>query len=113
MDLSKAFILTKQVTERGHSRHSSIMHFLDLIDACGFDLKLGSIAPELDELAFYKLIFIDANICPLNELFASELFSSFYKNRIVLFGMQNESEKTETTALKLGVRGIFYQNDKL
>lgn len=118
MALPTVLILTKQVTERGQTRHTSIMHFLDLIDACGFDLKLGCTFPELDELTFYKLIFIDVNICPLDELFQSELFSSLYKNRIVLFGIKNddvetENTKYETMALKMGAMGAFYENDKL
>jgi DNA-binding NarL/FixJ family response regulator len=118
MALPTVFILTRQVTERGQTRHTSIMHFLDLIDACGFDVKLGRTLPELDELTFYKLIFIDVNICPFDELFQSELLASLYKNRIVLIGIKNddveiENTKYETTALKMGARGAFYENDKL
>lgn len=115
MDLSTAFVLTKQTTERRPSRHSPLMKFLDLIDACGFNLIIGATYPELDKMAFYKLIFVDASAYPLSELFESELFSSVYKNRIVLFGLNNdfESEEIEATALKAGACGIFYENDKL
>lgn len=119
MELSTVFILTKQATERSQMHHTSIVHFLDLIDACGFDLKIGSNLPEFEQLSLYTLIFIDANICPLDELLTCELFSTFYKNRIVFFDMKNDREekhdckKIETQVLKLGARGIFYENDKL
>lgn len=113
MPSSKSFILTNQSTDIGQTRHSSFTHFLDLIDACGFDLSVGKKIPALDSLSIYKLIFIDYDYAPIKELLELDLFSSLYKNRIVLFGAKNDDLKVESAALKLGVRGVFYENDKL
>jgi DNA-binding NarL/FixJ family response regulator len=109
----KAFVLTNKSTDIGQSRHSSFTHFLDLIDACGFDISVGHKRPELESLLVYKLIFIDYSFAPISELFALDVFSSIYKNHIVLFGVSRENDNIEAYVLKMGARGVFYDNDKL
>ena len=113
MASSKALVLTNKSTDIGQARHSSFTHFLDLIDACGFDLSVGRTRPELDSLSVYKVIFIDYAFAPIKELLALDVFYSLYKNRIVLFGVNDNTDKVEADALKLGVRGVFYEHDKL
>ena len=113
MASSKAFILTNKSTDIGQEKHSTFTHFLDLIDACGFDLSLGRNLPTIDSLSAYKLIFIDYSFSPVGELLALDIFSSLYKNKIVLFGVKVDQDNVEADALKLGVRGVFYENDKL
>lgn len=113
MNSSKAFVLTNKSTDIGQERHSSFTHFLDLIDACGFDLSVGRSRPAIGDLSIYKLIFIDYSVAPLPELLSLDVFSSLYKNRLVLFDVQESEYKVEALALKMGVRGVFYENDKL
>jgi DNA-binding NarL/FixJ family response regulator len=113
MASSKAFVLTNKSTDIGQTRHSSFTHFLDLIDACGFDISVGHQRPELQGLLVYKLLFIDYSFAPINELLALGVFSSHYKNHIVLFDVNHEHAHVEAEALKLGARGVFYENDKL
>ena len=113
MTSSRAFILTKQSTDIGQTRHSSFTHFLDLIDACGFDLNVGSVRPSNDQLSAYKLIFIDYEYASIAEVLSLDIFSTLYKNRIVLFSADINDDNIEIAALKLGVRGVFYKNDKL
>jgi len=113
MNSSKAFVLTNKSTDIGYERHSSFTHFLDLIDACGFDLSVGPNRPAINDLSVYKLIFIDYSVAPLSELLSLDVFSSLYKNRLVLFNVQDKEHKVEALALEMGVRGVFYENDKL
>jgi len=113
MELQKSLVLSKKTPESGIARHSSFTHFLDLIDACNFDLKVTSIIPNIEQVSVYKLIFIDVNDYPQNYLFQHPLLSSPFKNRIVLFSVPREQESIELSALKHGMRGVFYFDDKL
>jgi DNA-binding NarL/FixJ family response regulator len=113
MPSPKAFVLTNKSTDVGETRHSAFTHFLDLIDACGFDISVGRKRPELQSLLSYKLIFIDYGLAPITELLALDVFSSLYKKNIILFGANDENKSVEAEALKAGVRGVFYENDKL
>ena len=60
MGLQKALVFSNKVPESGIARHTSFTHFLDLIDACGYDLKITSGQPSHEALATYKIIFLDA-----------------------------------------------------
>ena len=113
MGLQKALVLSNKVPESGIARHTSFTHFLDLIDACGFDLKITTGRPNNETLASYKLIFLDVSEYPSSALFNHSLFTSEYKHKIILFDADRTQKDLELTALKSGVKGVFYNNDKL
>ncbi|MFW8589929.1 response regulator transcription factor [Glaciecola sp. 2405UD65-10] len=113
MGLQKALVFSNKVPESGIARHTSFTHFLDLIDACGYDLKITSGQPSNEALATYKIIFLDVSDYPSSALFQHALFTSEYKHKIVLFDAERAQKDVELTALKNGVKGVFYIDDKL
>ena len=113
MALLKALVITTKTSQIGEVRHSSFTHFLDLIDACGFDLKVCAKAIDLEDLTTFNLIFIDASVFSYTEMFDHKLFQSAYKNKIVIFSATANHDIFETAALRNGVRGVFYESDKL
>ncbi len=113
MSLLKSLVLTHKKADIGHTRHSSLAHFLDLIDACGYDLKVTDNIPLDEHLGFYKLIFVDASNQSATQLFTHPIFTSSVKNKVVFFAVSKENAHIETTALRNGVRGVFYECDKL
>jgi DNA-binding NarL/FixJ family response regulator len=113
MAQQKVFVLTNQKAEIGLSRHSSLTSFRALMDACGFDLSVKPIFPCLEELYFYQLIFIDATQASTPIFFKQPIFTSHHKSRIILFGVSSEQQNIEYTALRKGLRGVFYENDTL
>lgn len=113
MGLQKALVFSNKVPESGIARHTSFTHFLDLIDACGYDLKITSGQPSHEALVTYKIIFLDVSDYPSSVLFQHALFTSEYKHKIVLFDAERAQKDMELTALKNGVKGVFYIDDKL
>ena len=113
MPQSKAFVLTNQQTEVGGSRHSSLTHFLDLVDACGLDLIVRTHCLDVDALSFYKLIFVDALHANNPTFFEQAIFKTSHKSKAVLFGVSTDNSHLEEIALRHGLRGVFYANDKL
>lgn len=113
MALLKSLVLSKKTPESGIARHTSFTHFLDLIDACGFDLKVSSIVPNIECLNVYRLIFVDVSDYSQSFLFQHPLFNSPYVDRIVLFGVPKTQQDIELKAIKAGIKGVFYFEDKL
>lgn len=113
MGLQKALVLSKKVPESGVARHTSFTHFLDLIDACGLDLKINSGHVLNEQLTVFELIFLDVTDFSQSTLFNHSLFTSEYKHKLVLFNVKRTQKEVELAALKSGIKGVFYIDDKL
>jgi DNA-binding NarL/FixJ family response regulator len=83
------------------------------MDACGFNLIVRPIFPCVEDLYFYKLIFVDGTQASAANFFQQPIFTSYHKSRIVIFGISSEQKNIESIALRKGLRGVFYENDTL
>jgi DNA-binding NarL/FixJ family response regulator len=109
----KAMALTNKKTEMSLSDNFTFTSFMSLIEVSGFDLISGSIDVFLNELSFYVLIFVDASQADNITFFQQPIFTSNYKDRIVLFGLSVEQKSIESIALLRGLKGVFFENDSL
>ncbi|MBU2877113.1 MULTISPECIES: helix-turn-helix transcriptional regulator [Alteromonadaceae] len=112
MQGNRAFVISPQKDDISKKRHCKLNHFLDLVDACGFDLQVGSFCPKSDYIASFDVIFVDCK--SINKSSIQQVPVLKYKNliKIIFFNSTNNLD-FEIAAIKQGVTGIFYADDKL
>ncbi|MFA3790083.1 response regulator transcription factor [Aliiglaciecola sp. SL4] len=112
MQGNRAFVISPQKEDIHKKRHCKLNHFLDLVDACGFDLQVGNFCPKSDYIASFDVIFVDCKTINKNSIQQVPVLK--YKNliKIILFNASSNLD-FEVAAIKHGISGIFYANDKL
>ncbi|MDC0602187.1 response regulator transcription factor [Aliiglaciecola sp.] len=108
----KAFVVSPNKNEITENRHSSLGHFLDLIDACSFDLQIEREFPNETQLASCDAIFIDCKYIPHDALADIPVMQHKEQVKIILFNAP-ANEQIEIAAIKLGATGVFYAHDAL
>ncbi|MEP4892164.1 MAG: response regulator transcription factor [Aliiglaciecola sp.] len=112
MQGNRAFVISPQKEDIHKKRHCKLNHFLDLVDACGFDLQVGNFCPKSDYIASFDVIFVDCKTINKNSIQQVPVLK--YKNLIkIIFFNASSNLDFEIAAIKQGVTGIFYANDKL
>ncbi|GAB2694831.1 response regulator transcription factor [Aliiglaciecola sp. 3_MG-2023] len=112
MQGNRAFVISPQKEDIHKKRHCKLNHFLDLVDACGFDLQVGNFCPKSDYIASFDVIFVDCKSINKNAIHQVPVLK--YKNLIkIIFFNASSNLDFEIAAIKQGVAGIFYANDKL
>ncbi|GAC14453.1 helix-turn-helix transcriptional regulator [Aliiglaciecola lipolytica] len=112
MQGNRAFVISPQKDEITKKRHSKLNHFLDLVDACGFDLQVGNFCPKSDYIASFDVIFVDCKSIDKNAIPQVPVLK--YKNLIkIIFFNASTNLDFEIAAIKQGIAGIFYADDKL
>jgi DNA-binding NarL/FixJ family response regulator len=109
----KALVLPNKKAKMNLSYASTITSFMSLIEVSGIDLIAGSTDVCLNELFSYELIFVDASQADNIIFFQQPIFTSNYKDRIVLFGLSVEQKSIESIALLRGLKGVFFEHDAL
>lgn len=112
MQGSKAFVVSPQKDQITKTRHCNLSHFLDLIDACSFDLQIESVFPNHAQIAGCDAIFIDCKYIAHDALVDIPVMKYKELVKIILFNAE-VGDDIEISAIKLGATGIFYAQDKL
>lgn len=90
--------------------HSSIHHFIGLVQTCNIDTTVGKTVP--DDIKSYNLIFIDLYNCTWGDEIPLSIQKIVNNVRSVFFNTP-KNKYDEKQLLLSGLAGIFYLNDSL
>ncbi|MGQ8365740.1 response regulator transcription factor [Glaciecola sp. 1036] len=108
-----AFILTRHTLDLNRRSKTSIGHFIDLLDACGYSAKIGTIQPSNQTIAKTDFCFIDAEFCNHNVLLNLPLVRQYPKLKKVIFNVDEKDQDFQYAALKLGLSGVLIKDESL
>lgn len=107
----KALLFTSQESKNESGYSGEHNRFIELVKACGIDVKLSAEIPDAKLLSTFNFLLVDLSHCKTNRALPAKVatFSSFIN--IVLF---NADDKLicEPSALLSGIKGIFYKDDR-
>ncbi len=110
---NSAYVLTRNKINNDNRTHSSFTHFLDLVDACGFTIKIGALLPTSRNLRSIKICFIDAEYCKSDVLLGLPIVREYPALIKVIFNANADHTELHYAALKLGISGVFNKRDPL
>ncbi|WJG10779.1 response regulator transcription factor [Aliiglaciecola sp. LCG003] len=108
----KAFVISPSKADIAKNRHCSLSHFIDLVDACGFDLQIGQYPLSPENTSEYDVVFIDSDGMDKNTFYKLPIIKHIHSTKVVFFNASDDTE-LEINAIKLGAYGLFYAADKL
>ena len=108
----KAYVISPSKNQIKQERHCELSHFLDLIDASGFDLQISAQWPSPDLLQEFNVVFLDCAMLSSRGFAQIKTLINTHGVSLILFNADEDIE-IEKSAIKCGAFGCFYKEDKL
>nr|WP_136250998.1 response regulator transcription factor [Ningiella ruwaisensis] len=112
MPSKNVFVASKYLKNITARSHTKVTHLLDLIDACGYEVKIGSELPSVEYLKTHRLVFIGVDLCDSSMIFDMPVMRHTHELPVALFNTQHD-EELELKAFKNGLKGILCLDDTL